>query len=210
MLQSVALVASFLGASCAFFGPTARDHSRILATSTVTQEQALDAFRSVHTIATSLRCVNCHAKDDRPHQFDGKLRQFHAMNVQRGLKNLGQSCQTCHQDHNPDQEHLPPGAPDWDMPLANKGYEADITPHDLCLLWLGKGNDALSNAFESGPKKGLARTPEEILEHVTAPGTLVSWAFDPGPGRIPAPGTQEELIEKVSTWVSGGAPCPEK
>jgi hypothetical protein len=164
---------------------------------------AIAAFRSVHSVAINTRCTNCHAPGERPLQLDGSRRRFHAMNVQRRIVELGHHCATCHQDRNFDQPHLPPGAPHWNMPSAPKAFDAGITANGLCRLWL----DPERNVFELGPRKGEARTPADLLEHI-ATDPLVRWTWDPGPGRMPSPGTHAEFLAHFSTWVAGGAPCP--
>jgi hypothetical protein len=37
---------------------------------------------------------------------------------------------------------------------------------------------------------------------------LVAWAWTPGTGREPAPGTQEQFAALVEAWVRTGAACP--
>ena len=39
--------------------------------------------------------------------------------------------------------------------------------------------------------------------------TLVGWAWAPGFGREPAPGTQKEAGALVEAWVKTGAACPD-
>jgi hypothetical protein len=39
---------------------------------------------------------------------------------------------------------------------------------------------------------------------------LVGWAWKPGYGRSPAPGTQQEARALVAAWVKSGAACPVK
>ena len=38
--------------------------------------------------------------------------------------------------------------------------------------------------------------------------SLVGWAWAPGFGRAPAPGTQKELGALLEAWIKTGAVCP--
>jgi hypothetical protein len=38
--------------------------------------------------------------------------------------------------------------------------------------------------------------------------SLVGWAWSPGAGRTPAPGTQAQLAALLDAWVATGASCP--
>jgi hypothetical protein len=46
-----------------------------------------------------------------------------------------------------------------------------------------------------------------LQEHV-AKDDLVAWGWNPGPGREPAPGSQESAGELVQAWINSGAQCP--
>ena len=37
---------------------------------------------------------------------------------------------------------------------------------------------------------------------------LVGWGWNPGVGRTPAPGTQEEFGKLIQAWADSGAQCP--
>jgi len=52
-----------------------------------------------------------------------------------------------------------------------------------------------------------ARRPEDLIHHI-GEDTLVGWAWAPGYGRAPAPGTQKEAGALVEAWVKIGAICP--
>jgi hypothetical protein len=38
--------------------------------------------------------------------------------------------------------------------------------------------------------------------------TLVGWAWHPGAGRTPAPGTQAQFGALIDAWIASGAACP--
>jgi len=46
------------------------------------------------------------------------------------------------------------------------------------------------------------------LHHHLAKDDLIAWAWHPGAGRDPVPGTQERLGELVRAWIDSGAACP--
>ena len=48
----------------------------------------------------------------------------------------------------------------------------------------------------------------DSLRDVTGADTLVGWAWTPGFGRKPAPGTQQEAGALAEAWVKTGAVCP--
>ena len=58
-----------------------------------------------------------------------------------------------------------------------------------------------------GGRQDMALFTKEFAHHAEA-DPLIHWAFAPGPGRKPAPGTKEMFISAMKTWLSGGAPCP--
>src|SRR5947208_4984459 len=49
--------------------------------------------------------------------------------------------------------------------------------------------------------------PEHALVHHIGTDTLVGWAWAPGAGRRPAPGTQKQAGALVEAWVQTGAVC---
>jgi hypothetical protein len=57
------------------------------------------------------------------------------------------------------------------------------------------------------PDRNGGRTLALLHEHV-AHDDLVAWGWNPGPGREPAPGTQELLGQLVQAWIDSGAECP--
>jgi hypothetical protein len=58
------------------------------------------------------------------------------------------------------------------------------------------------------PSRNGGKTLEELVHHM-GEDSLVGWAWNPGAGRTPAPGTQQELGILIKAWVESGAACPE-
>jgi len=155
------------------------------------------AFEAMLPVLHHPRCINCHSAGDFPRQGDDS--HPHAMNVRRGPEGRGvtsQKCSTCHQDHNLlAGPHLPPGAPDWQMPPRN-------TP----MIWAGLSDTELCDLLKD-PKQNGHRNVEQIVEHMTTP-KLVLWGWNPGEGRTAIPMSQAGFAAKVKEWAAGGAACP--
>lgn len=141
------------------------------------------------------RCVNCHPQGDTPHQ--GMELAFHDPPVVRGPDDNGvpgNECQTCHQDRNQDLTRVP-GAPSW-----------HLAP--IQMAWVGKTAGYICNQLKDPARNG-GKTLAQIVEH-NAHDKLVAWGWNPGHGREPAPGTQEQFGKLVAAWVETGAACPEE
>ena len=156
---------------------------------------AARAFEAMVAVLHHPRCMNCHSKGDLPRQGDDSHR--HIMNVRRGHDGHGfvaVKCSTCHQDHNLEGRHVPPGAPDWHLP-----------PPEMPMIWEGLTNRQLCELFKD-PRQNGSRNVDQIVEHMTTP--LVLWGWNPGEGRNPVPVPQAEFLANVKEWASKGAACP--
>jgi len=170
----------------------------------------ISAFQYLFSVAKSPRCVNCHGTVDRSSKIHfptvGDLRQRHAMNIDSRFPSLGGDCTSCHQKSNLSLPRYPPGAfnperPDflWHMPPASMILASIQSPRELCELW----TDPNRNAKTPGSKGGIDNLPlfrREFLLH-TSTDPLIEWAFQPGPGRAPAPGSKVLLVEAMSSWI---------
>jgi hypothetical protein len=157
--------------------------------------EAASAFESMVPVLHHPRCMNCHSRGDFPRQGDDSHR--HTMNVPRGVAGDGVSalkCSTCHQDHNLEGMHTPPGAPDWHLP-----------PPGMPMIWEGRTDRELCELFKD-PKQNGNRNMEQIVEHMSTP--LVLWGWHPGEGRTPIPVPQSDFIVSVKKWAANGAGCP--
>jgi hypothetical protein len=157
--------------------------------------EAASAFEAIVKVLRHPRCMNCHSSGDFPRQGDDEHR--HTMNVRRGPAGMGVAgvkCSTCHQDHNTQGEHTPPGAPGWELPLPR-----------MPMIWEGLSDRQLCELFKDPAQNG-GRNLDEIVKHMQTP--LVLWGWHPGGDRTPIPASQSEFIQNVKAWASKGGACP--
>ncbi len=152
-------------------------------------------FSELGKVLTHPRCVNCHPAGDRPHQTDAS--RLHQPPVARGPDGHGTEtmrCSICHGNANFDPGRMP-GHPEW-----------HLAPREMA--WEGKSIAEIC-AQITDPARNGGRKVEDLIHHI-GEDTLVGWAWHPGFGRSPAPGTQKEAGALVEAWVKTGAACPAK
>jgi hypothetical protein len=150
-------------------------------------------FTELGKVLTHPRCLNCHPAGDRPRQTDE--RRLHQPPVERGVDGHGTEvmrCSICHQNANFDPGRVP-GHPEW-----------HLAPREMA--WEGKSIGEICAQIKDPARNG-GRKPEDLIHHI-GEDTLVGWAWAPGFGRAPAPGTQKEAGALVEGWVRSGAICP--
>ncbi len=150
-------------------------------------------FTEAGKVLTSPRCVNCHPAGDRPLQ--GETGRLHQPPVERGPDGFGTAamrCTNCHKAQNFDPAGVP-GNPHW-----------HLAPRDMA--WQGKTLAEICAQIKDPARNG-GRSLQQIFTHL-ADDPLVGWAWSPGYGREPAPGTQKELAALIEAWLSSGAECP--
>jgi hypothetical protein len=138
------------------------------------------------------RCLNCHPDGDRPSQGTGYP---HQPPVQRGADGLGVTtmrCTTCHQAANFDPGRVP-GNPKWHLAPASMAWQKRSLA-EIC-------------AQVKDPARNGGHSLAEIVEHMSR-DPLVGWAWKPGAGREPAPGTQAAFGALIEAWADSGAACP--
>jgi hypothetical protein len=158
-----------------------------------TAARSVALFTEAGKVLTSARCVNCHPAGDRPLQ--GETHRLHQPPVTRGDDGFGtvsMRCATCHQGSNFDAAGVP-GNPHW-----------HLAPREMA--WQGKTLGEICAQIKDPARNG-GRSLQQILTHM-ATDTLVGWAWAPGFGRKPAPGTQQELGALLDAWIETGAACP--
>jgi hypothetical protein len=157
-----------------------------------TRSKAL--FVEAGKVLTHVRCTNCHPADDSPRQTDAAT--LHDPPVTRGADGHGTftvACQACHQDRNAPDAPVP-GAPMWHLAPKQMAWRG-VSLAQLC-------------AQLKDPNRNGHRNLEQIIEH-SSKDPLVGWGWAPGPGRAPAPGTQERFGALIAAWAEAGADCPD-
>ena len=103
-------------------------------------------------------------------------------------------CSICHGNANFDSGRMP-GHPEWHLAPREMAWEGK-TLAEIC-------------AQIKDPGRNGGRKVEDLIHHI-GEDTLVGWAWHPGFGRSPAPGTQREAGALVEAWAKTGATCPAK
>jgi cytochrome c5 len=155
--------------------------------------QSAAIFTELGKVLTSPRCTNCHPAGDRPRQ--GDARRLHQPPVTRGADGHGTEtmrCAICHGAANFDPGRMP-GHPLW-----------HLAPIEMA--WEGKSVAEICAQIKDPARNG-GRKLEDLIEHI-GDDTLVGWAWHPGFGRMPAPGTQAQAKLLVEAWLKTGAACP--
>ncbi len=163
-------------------------------------ERSKALFGEMTKVITHPRCMNCHPRDDSPRQ--GMAMQMHNPPVIRhdesGFGAPGMRCTTCHGAEN--------------MRLVGVGGIKSIPGHDVWHLapksmgWIGLSPAEICTQLKDPARNG-GRSLADIHEHMAEDG-LVGWAWAPGEGREPAPGTQARFGKLVAAWIDTGAHCP--
>jgi hypothetical protein len=142
------------------------------------------------------RCLNCHPSGNRPLQGDGmKLHQPLVVRGKDGFGAAAMRCASCHGAKNFEPTPLAgvPGQKHWHLAPIEMG-------------WHGRSLGEICRQLKDRSRNG-GRATEQIVEHMVH-DELVGWAWAPGAGRAPAPGTQKAFGELIKAWVDSGAQCP--
>lgn len=155
--------------------------------------RSIALFEEAGKVIGHPRCVNCHPRTDRPLQGDrGTPHQPLVVRGADGHGAPGMECTTCHQAANFDPARIP-GNPAWHLAPAS-------------MAWEGKSLGEICRQIKDRRRNG-GKSLEQIRHHM-AEDSLVGWAWDPGAGRTPAPGTQAMLGDLIRAWIESGAACP--
>jgi hypothetical protein len=155
--------------------------------------RSIALFEEAGKVLTHPRCVNCHPASDRPRQTD-RMRPHEPL-VVRGADGHGapgMACNTCHGNANYDPAQVP-GDPHWHLAPASMSLE-------------GRSIGQICEQIKDPARNGNRDVPA-ILRHV-AEDSLILWAWSPGAGRTPAPGTNAEFSALLRAWAEAGAHCP--
>lgn len=163
-------------------------------------ERSAALFVEAARVLEHPRCLNCHPKDRTPTQ--GNDLHPHSPPIradEKGNGPPGLPCNTCHQAQNTPTNVQPiesiPGHEHWSLAPPSMKWQG-LSTREIC--------EQLKDPARNGD-----RSLEKIHEHL-AHDTLVGWAWRPGAGRAPAPGTQEAFGKLIVAWIETGAACPAK
>jgi hypothetical protein len=156
-------------------------------------------FREAAKVITSPRCMNCHPATRQPTQGDdlhAHLPPISAGPADEGAP--GMPCSSCHGTTNTmtrtNSILSVPGSSHWKLAPASMAWQGRSL-RDICLQL-------------KDPVRNGGRTLSKIQEHM-ATDSLVGWAWSPGEGRSPAPGTQVQFGALIEAWIATGAECPQ-
>ena len=171
------------------FAPIRDDHARSVA-----------LFTEAGKVLQSPRCLNCHPGTRQPTQGDDLHAHVPFMIAGPGDRGApGLPCASCHGATNVatlgSSIHTIPGNPRWGLAPAS-------------MAWQGKSLREICIQIKDPARNG-GRTLPAIHEHLAA-DPLVGWAWHPGEGRVPAPGSQAEFGALIEAWIATGADCPSR
>jgi len=152
-------------------------------------------FAEAYKVFSHPRCTNCHPAGERPFQGERDTSRPHQPPVVRGADGFGtpaMRCYQCHQSANFEPGRVP-GHAHWHLAPA-------------AMAWQGKSAGAICAQIKDAARNG-GRSLAQVAEHI-GHDSLVGWAWAPGGGREPAPGTQQAVGALVDAWIAAGAACP--
>lgn len=162
------------------------------------RERSVALFAEAGKVLQHPRCLNCHPADRRPTQGDDlhpHSPPMHAGDANHGPP--GMACNACHGTGNVatlgDGIRSVPGDAHWSLAPASMAWQG-LSLGDICRQL---------KDLERNGNRNLAK----IHEHMTT-DHLVGWAWAPGAGRTPAPGSQVRFGELIQAWIDTGAECP--
>jgi hypothetical protein len=156
-------------------------------------------FTEAARVITSPRCMNCHPATREVTQGDDL--HAHVPFVDTGKFGAGSPalpCRACHETSNTatlaDSIASIPGTPGWGIAPAS-------------MAWQGKSLREICQQIQDPARNG-GRDLTKLSQHM-AKDVVVGWAFHPGDGRAPAPGTQAQFAALIDAWIATGAQCPQ-
>jgi hypothetical protein len=157
-------------------------------------------FEETGKVLQHPRCVNCHPVGDSPLQ--GMDMQPHQPPVVRGDANFGAPAMMCTACHGP-----------ANVPVVGQAEGLESIPGDptwhlapVEMAWEGKSLAEICVQIKD-PERNGGKSLAELVEHM-AEDHLVGWGWNPGDGREPVPGTQEQFGALYRAWAETGAHCP--
>lgn len=155
-------------------------------------------FTEAGKVINSPRCMNCHPVQRAPTQGDDRHPHNPPMVAgQAGHGPAGMPCSAC---------HGPANVPTWGQDVKSIPGDPKWALAPVEMAWQGKSLGAICAQIRD-PSRNGGRGLAQLHDHM-ANDHLVGWAWNPGAGRVPAPGTQARFGELVQAWIGTGAKCP--
>ncbi|MEJ2818291.1 Isoquinoline 1-oxidoreductase subunit [Caulobacter sp. CCG-8] len=160
--------------------------------------RSLALFAEVGKVIESPRCMNCHPVQRAPTQGDDRHPHNPPMvGGQAGHGPAGLPCSSC---------HGPANVATWGQDIKSIPGDPKWALAPVEMAWQGKSLGAICAQIKNPARNGGRSLAE--LHHHMAEDHLVGWAWNPGEGRKPAPGTQAQFGQLVQAWIDTGAKCP--
>jgi hypothetical protein len=161
-------------------------------------ERSAALFVEAGKVLQHPRCQNCHPVTRSPTQGEDMHPHIPPISSDAAMAASGLPCASCHQTHNSltASAGIPsvPGAEHWGLAPAS-------------MAWQGLSIGEICEQIKDPARNGN-RSLDKIRVHL-AEDHLVGWAWHPGEGREPTPGSQEEFGALITAWIATGAHCPQ-
>lgn len=173
----------------------------------VSSVAALEAWARIYEVASHPRCANCHTDDRNIPMWSGQSygeTRPHGMNINAGESRVGAEtlpCSTCHVERK--------GANEVEHAAPHTGHVWQLAPVEF--LWFDQSSEFICAQMRD-PERNGGRDGAGLVEHILHDAEIeafISWGFNPGGGREPAPGTMQGHLDDMVTWTAGGMPCPQ-
>ncbi len=155
-------------------------------------------FTEAGKVIQSPRCLNCHPVERAPTQGDDLHPHNPPMKAgDSGHGPAGLPCFSCHGEAN---------VPTWGQNIKSIPGDPKWALAPAEMAWQGKSLGQICAQLKDPARNG-GKTMAQIHHHM-AEDHLVGWGWNPGAGRVPAPGTQAQFGELIKAWIDTGAKCP--
>ena len=175
-------------------------------TEPVEASDGLAAWDRIYGVVSHPRCSNCHVDESNVPMWSGPSygeTRPHGMNINGGLSRIGFEslpCQTCH-TQSTDFDSAPHAPP-------RTGHAWMLAPVEFA--WFGKQSGEICEQMRDPARNG-GRDGAGLVEHIIHDAEIkafITWGFNPGGDREPAPGSMQEHLDDMVLWTAAGMPCP--
>jgi hypothetical protein len=172
----------------------------------VSREDGLGAWERIYAVASHPRCANCHVDDSNIPIWSGPSygeTQAHGMNIDAGASRTGAEwipCSACHKQST-EPNTTPHAAP-------HTGHPWMLAPVEFA--WFGKDSPSICGQMRD-PERNGGRDGQGLVDHIIHDAEIkafITWGFNPGGGREPAPGSMQDHLDDMVVWTAAGMPCP--